>query len=204
VSAWSTQDLLPDRLSTVRGVISRKIDKRVPAASPPNYSWSSRRKPGSNFLPRHKVGASTPEGSRRCYANWAPACAGRRLGSSFPRKRESKLLSQTSKWVPAFAGTTMFIVMRLRYSSAAQLVRRSPRLASWLACTHKPRTVKHRYMAAEITRLIDAAERALATEHRWSVPMTVIRRKLASNQGCRTEVAQNRKTTWIARYVICT
>jgi integrase len=44
---------------------------------------------------------------------------------------------------------------------------------------HKPRTVTQRYMAAEITRLIDAAERALATEHRMSVPMTIIRRKVA-------------------------
>jgi integrase len=44
---------------------------------------------------------------------------------------------------------------------------------------HKPRTVTQRYMAAEITRLIEAAERALATEHRISVPMTIIRRKVA-------------------------
>ena len=44
---------------------------------------------------------------------------------------------------------------------------------------HKPRTVTQRYMAAEITRLIEAAERALATEHRVSVPMTIIRRKVA-------------------------
>jgi hypothetical protein len=34
-------------------------------------------------------------------------------------------------------------------------------------------------MAAEITRLIEAAECALATEHRISVPMTIIRRKVA-------------------------
>jgi site-specific recombinase XerD len=44
---------------------------------------------------------------------------------------------------------------------------------------HKPRTVTQRYMAAEITRLIEAAERALASEHRMKVPMTMIRRKVA-------------------------
>jgi len=34
-------------------------------------------------------------------------------------------------------------------------------------------------VVAEITRLIEAAERVLATEHRMTVPLTIIRRKVA-------------------------
>ena len=44
---------------------------------------------------------------------------------------------------------------------------------------HKPKTVTQRYMVAEITRLIEAAECTLATEHRMTVPLTIIRRKAA-------------------------
>jgi hypothetical protein len=65
----------------------------------------------------------------------------------------------------------------------AQPAHVSPRDGTFGDCQvllgHKPRTVTQKYMAAEITRLIEAAERALATEHRVSVPMTIIRRKVA-------------------------
>ena len=44
---------------------------------------------------------------------------------------------------------------------------------------HRPRTVTQRYMVAEIVRLIEAAERVLETEHRTTVPLTIIRRKAA-------------------------
>jgi len=44
---------------------------------------------------------------------------------------------------------------------------------------HKPRSVTQRYMVAEITRLIAAAERVLETEHRTTVPLTIIRRNAA-------------------------
>ena len=43
----------------------------------------------------------------------------------------------------------------------------------------RPRTVTQRYMVAEIVRLIEAAERVLETERRTTVPLTIIRRKVA-------------------------
>ena len=60
---------------------------------------------------------------------------------------------------------------------------------------HRPRTVTQRYMAAEIVHLIEAAERVLETEHRTTVPLTIIRRKAAKNQARRKEVAQKRHIT---------
>ena len=143
------------------------------------------RMPRDRLVVLNSVARSVIEEQRGQHPVWVFSVAGKPVGRMLQRAWRAARQRAAGKWQelkqePAPPGFAQLRVHDLKHTFGHRLEAAGVADRDCQALLgHARRGVTRQYMAPEVARLRQAAESMLETEHRGTIPLTIIRRKVA-------------------------